>query len=114
MTDFIWNGRKPKICTKLLEASHEQGGLRLAENSLRDKTLKIAWVGRWNKLTQNIRNLAYYHIKPQLQNSDFWCCNYAKQDVDQVCQARGFWRDVVMDWADFNYHNEVENIHELL
>ena len=42
--NFLWNGRKPKIKLTTLQANYEQGGLKLVNLALKDKSLKAKWV----------------------------------------------------------------------
>ena len=39
-------------------------------------------------------------------------CNFSRQDVELVCGAKGFWKDVINTWSDYNFHcvNEIDEI----
>ena len=101
---YIWNGRKPKLKLKVLQGNRMQGGLALFDLSVKDATLKLAWIKRWNELPITITQLAYYHIQPKIVNTEFWQCNFKKDDVKFVCSPSGFWADTVDYWAEYNYH----------
>ena len=70
---FIWNGHKPKISLKTLQASKTCGGLKLIDLRKRDAALKTTWPGILttdNKLSQ----IVYLDIGCVL-NEQIWRCN---------------------------------------
>ena len=107
IADFIWNGRKPKIRNQSLQLSKSQAGLALFIPHFKDIALKIAWIPRLNKLDSYSYQLAMYSIQPSIRNTEFWYTNTKPEDIDYICKASGFWRDVVVSWLTINYH-EVE------
>ena len=37
-----------------------------------------------------------------------WECNFHSKDVPLICKAIGFWKDVIISWAQYNYHKPKE------
>ena len=101
--NFIWNGRKPKIRMKTLQASKISGGANLFDIQKRDSALKITWIKRLEVMEPSQKLLAYHFIKPKITNADFWQYNFNYKDIDYVCQAKGFWRDVIKSWSEYNF-----------
>ena len=88
---------------------YEQGGIKLADLTYRDRSLKFQWVRRLHDDNTLLMKLAMYYIKPLIRNSVFWECNFKKSDISYVCDAtKGFWNDVVCAWAEGNYCEEIE------
>ena len=113
LEDFIWRGRKPKIRLKTLQNSTIQAGLRLFNPALKDKSIKISWVKRYQDFDENSKLLALYCIKPVITNQELWYCNTSVKDMKYLCNPTGFWKDVMTCWCEYNYH-EIENIETLL
>ena len=105
ITNFIWNGKKPKIRLKTLTLNKCDGGRRLVNLKLRDASLKIEWVKRVAEgEDQILRSLAFYLINTQIQNDIFWECNFSPADVQQFRSHSKFWEDVLIVWSKYNYH----------
>ena len=85
ITQFIWNGRKPKIRNNVLCLNKHDGGRRLANLMTRDKSLKIQWLNRLSgaNIDPVIATLAYYFLNTKIKNTLFWECNLAIQDIKQ-------------------------------
>ena len=115
ITDFIWNGRKPKIKLEYLQNLKQNFGLRLVNLQVRDIALKNAWVKRsvLKDRDDTVLMLAKYHIKPQIIFSEFWRLNFSCKHVDAVCNSHGFWHSVIIAWTKYNYH-EVEDIQDII
>ena len=109
---FIWAGRKPKIRLKVLQGNKDQVGLRLFDPMVKDQALKVAWVKRLQTMNKCSQYLAYYALKPKIANQEFWCLNSNKEDVRFVCDGEGFWYDVAVAWAQYNFHpvDDIETI----
>lgn len=45
--DYLWSGKKPKIAYKKLIQSYENGGLKLHDIAVKDKSLKLSWVSKF-------------------------------------------------------------------
>ena len=108
--DFIWNGRKPKIRFETLTLSIDQGGLKLFDINNREKSIKISWLKRIQDMSSTSQKLAKYFIKPIIPNEDFWRANFSVNDVKNVCNSQGFWKDMIESWAEYNFHkiNDIE------
>ena len=103
--DYIWNARKPKIRTEILQASNKQGGINLFNPIAKDMSIKISWVKRLTNLDKSCKSLAMYSIKPRIKNDEFWLCNFSEKDVHLACKPTPFWKSVVQAHAKLNYHD---------
>ena len=109
---FIWNGRKPKIKLETLQKPKADGGMSLFDPIKKDKALKIQWVLRLPDMTNDASKLAYYHIRPLIQQN-FWMFNFAPQHVMYICEARGFWKSAVVAWVEYHFY-EVNDVNQVL
>ena len=113
LEQFIWNGRKPKIRTEILCLDRQQGGMGLFDVQRKDRSVKISWIQHLNMMSENSKALAIYSIQPVIDNADFWYLNVKKEDMYDCCNPVGYWKDVMLAWCEYNFH-EVENINQLL
>ena len=109
---FIWNGRKPKLHTNILNKAVADGGMNLFDPVCRDISLKVAWVSRLNLMDDAARALALYAMKPVFLNQEFWYLNIKMDDVGIICNPNKFWKSVITVWCKVNYH-DVESIEQL-
>ena len=114
LEDFIWNGRKPKIRLKILQASVSTGGQRLFDIRKRDKAIKVSWIPCIATMTHSQILLMDYFICTDIANAEFWQCNFSEKDIKYVCRAIGFWLDVIKAWANFNYQDKLELMEQIL
>ena len=97
MEIFLWDGHKPKIPLKVLQASIEEGGLGLVNLRTKDESLKVAWM-EILKNDDKAAELAYYVFAPVLK-SDIWKCALNENDVRKIFpEMPNFWRDVLTAW----------------
>ena len=73
--------------------------MKLCNLQLREKSLKCTWA---QILTQEreYANFVYKKIHPIGQN--VWNCSLHSKDISQL-GIKGFWKDVMTAWADFNF-----------
>ena len=111
ITTFLWNGRKPKISTKILELPKEEGGLKLVNLQTKDVALKISWI---KVLTdeKELSELAYSFLSSIL-GADIWKCNISSGDVEMVSTncSNQFWKEVWIAWSLYNYESKPDNVH---
>ena len=109
-TDFIWDGKKPKIKLDILSLLKEQGGLNLANMEAKDKALKAQWVMRI-KNNEKLKTLADNLMHNQMGHL-FWKCHLFVHDIDKVFpNVDLFWKDVMKAWFEVNeswIHSEAE------
>ena len=99
---FIWNGSKPKISLKVLQANEFSGGAKLINLRSKEASLKITWLQVLKKEPEYSR-LVYTCIDPVI-GEDIWRCNLAEADVGVVKNL--FWGQVLKMWADYNYKED--------
>ena len=95
-------------------ATEQDGGLRLVDLETRENAFKIQWISKIHQSDSILISFSFYHIDTKLTNNLFWQCNFQLKDITQVCNATGFWRDVVLTWSKYNYKlatdiTEIEN-----
>ena len=103
---FLWNGRRPKIQLKMLQASKECGGANLVNLQWKDISLKISWI-RILEENESLANIAYESFSPSLKRLT-WQCNLRESDVDTVLKNcnNTFWRDVLKSWTIYRDQQE--------
>lgn len=96
VTQFLWNGKRPKIPYNVLIKNRESGGLRLADLTLRDLSLKVQWVRiiQQNEFFANVASAALGGFDVLI-----WFANLGEQDILQMFQP-SFWRDVLVAGPD--------------
>ena len=109
ITEFIWNGRKPKIRNEMLMLKCSQGGRKLVDIVQRDASQKVSWVPRLIDTKDAVmKALAHYHINAKVSNELFWECNISKKDVHTLgCKSR-YWQDLVSTWAKIHHYSPEE------
>ena len=105
-----------KLSKEILQLDKSKGGLNLT--LLKDQIigLKISWVIRlFTDQNQGWKDIVNKSLP--LRNDDFWTCNIKKEDCKSIfsfCKnIPYFWKDVIIKWASYNFH-EPSNISEIL
>ena len=109
MANFLWNGKKAKIPTKVLELLKEEGGLKLTNLIKRHFALSIKWVIVLQK-HPHIADYVYQWLIPEM-GSLVWKCNLKKEHVKQYCHLDSYWLSISENWCELNAHspkNKVE------
>ena len=102
ISEFIWNGRKPKIPLRVLQLS-KKGGLNLVNILNRDKALKCSWINIL-ECDENCKNLAMELINTEMGTGIFRC-NLNEPDTELLIRDINspFWKDVLRAWCSFQY-----------
>ena len=95
---FIWQGKRAKIPSNILNGNKADGGQNLVNIDLRDKATKIAWVFKLLKFPK-LQDLVYEIMQNPIGNL-IWQCNLNTKDIQQIFQ-KGFWMDVLACWVEF-------------
>ena len=96
--EFLWNGAKPKISLKILQANKKNGGQKLVDLTLKSKALKIGWIQ--SLLTDDkLQKLVYENIGLDLGDK-IWSCNLKDEDIKTIIKDP-FWVEVVIAWQTF-------------
>ena len=106
ISDYIWNGRKPKIKLKTLMNNVDNGGFGLANIRIRDIALKVEWIRRLHSQEMDpvLTMLAYWHINAMIKCELLWECNFNENDCELFACTSLFWKSVLQAWATVNYH----------
>ena len=102
ISDFIWNGAKPKIPLKVLQLHKRVGGMNLVDISARDTALKCTWVKTLNDDVK-CRSIAFHLFSKEIKEVVFKC-NFTVAEVDQIMSydTSPFWYSVLQAWAIFH------------
>ena len=97
-----------------MQLSKENAGLRLFNQLMKDKAIKVAWIKRLATADPASTNskLAMYHLQFKIKNSDLWYYNFNSKDVHQIACTTGFWGTALLAWAEYNFH-QVNDTHEV-
>lgn len=106
LKNFLWKGGKSKLSLSKLQNTREYGGLGLIDLWAKDVALKTNWVAV-SKEFPKIKDLAAQFL-PEIRQ-DIWLCNLKPQDVSEVV-APCFWRDVLIAWANTQWHDPKDNV----
>ena len=100
ITNFIWNGKRPKISFEILKAPKEQGGLRWVDLHAKHCVMLAQWVF----LIDNDKFLmasCYDALNVKL-GADIWLINMKSSEVS--CYFRNsFWMHVLEAWCKCSY-----------
>lgn len=96
ITDFIWNGRKPKVAYSTLILPVAQGGLHLMDLEVRVKVSSLQWVRR---LIMKPSSNAASTLSYLLQTEDLTrCLSYKKKEVPEGLQHLPFYSQMFRLW----------------
>ena len=103
--EFLWNGKKARISYSTLIKRKDQGGLRLVDLQVKQKTLKIAKIF---SLLDDIyfANEAYAALCPHIRTM-IWECNLRSADAQTLFKDSD-WKETLVAWAEINF-KEPEN-----
>ena len=104
ITNFLWNGARPKVAKQILTLPKKLGGLNLCDLEKRDKSLKICWIQILHK-DQKLANVVYQNLCGCLKEK-IWLCNLNTMDIRYVTQDT-FWKQVLEAW--FEYKSLADN-----
>ena len=114
VTNFIWNGRRPKIRRDILELRKESGGRKLGNLRIRDKSLIINWARRLIQDYPVFQALVYHLLNLEITDDTIGYCNLSPDGARQQNCKSGFWKEVLATWCKFNFltpksESEMEN-----
>ena len=108
ITNFIWEAKKPKIATAILQAEKDCSGLRLIDLKKKDMSLKISWVQILLQ-DQKMAILVYKLLNCEI-NKLLWETNLHSDDIETIFpDAPQFWKDVLYSWTYINYEQHTLN-----
>ena len=96
ISDFIWQGKKPKIAFKLLTHPKEQGGLWLIDIRAKHTTLLSQWVFLKNS-DEYLKVSAQQSLSPML-GDNIWLINCKAKDIVHMYPV-SFWRYILLAWC---------------
>ena len=105
VSEFLWNGKKPKISWDILCADTNSGGLKLCDLKKKDKALKITWI-QILQTDEELSTIAYNSLSADLGNR-IWSCNLCSSDVHKLFPS-SFWTDILQAWCEVNYDKKID------
>ena len=109
---FLWDGKKPKIKTTVLQLDYSKGGIKYPNLKFVEMGMKLTWVkrllddtnsGKWKLLVK--KYMSEWGV------NSFWRYNIAYKDFVFYQVGLLFWRDVIKCWCHFNF-DSLEQIDE--
>ena len=98
-SDYLWNGGRPKIKLKILQASKTCAGLKLVNIRLREMSLKIGWIQTLDS-HPDYANLVY-KLKAPIMTTNIWRCNLKPVHVYVLGIKNVFWENVLSAWCQY-------------
>lgn len=102
ISQFLWNGSKPKIAHEKLILKFENGGLQLHDLEIKDRAMKLSRIPKliadttWAGFMQN-----FFPILLKL----IFKCNINPKKVDKMGISHSFWKQVIKVWAQLTFFN---------
>lgn len=113
VSDFLWEGKPPRIRYKKLIKSKWQGGLSLMDTETKNIALKASWVPRLIKNYNETWAFLAYKKLP-IQNELIWDCNISPQKINQLFSENEFWIQVWYSWAKLKGPDNPNTMEEIL
>ena len=101
ISDFLWNGKTPRIAYDILTVPKNQGGLKLTDLNKRDQSLRIYWIVKYFEY-EDIRTLANYALNNNKVGGYIWEASLKEKDINKMFRPH-FWRDVLVAWNNYKY-----------
>ena len=110
ITDYIWEDNQNRISYAKLIGSYEDGGLKLVDLEMKNKSLKLGWVKRLLNSRTTWRTFAH-NLLP-IKSDLWWKCKISKKDCKKkIKPGTYFWKDVILSWAELNFDpNDSPNV----
>ena len=110
---FLWNGKRARIARSTLQASKENGGLRLFSIKHKQQALKLGWI----RLIENDPFFAMvFQNNLNIKNPpfSFFDCNLNVNDIQTfVKETDCFWTEILVHWSKIR-HKQPQNKTEVL
>ena len=101
VTNFLWQGKKAKIPTAVLQQNKQKGGLKLVNIVEKQRSFYMKWVVKAIKKGQY--RYVYQWLDPNICET-IWYCNLNANDCKKLFGI-GFWVDVLVEWCKLNFHD---------
>ena len=110
ITDFIWNGKQPKIRYSRLIQDYKNGGLKLVDLESKDLALKASWITRWQNLDKlDSENYRWLYVNLPIKTSEMWKVNLNAKDM-RKCLRYTFdmSHHILNAWLRVTYSSELD------
>ncbi len=104
--DYLWGNKPHQIKKQTIIGQYDNGGIKMVDISLKDASLKIAWIKRL--LQENNKSIGInLNSYLKMESNLLFKCNLSTKDLVN-CFAKEppqFWKDVLVHWCNLNYEN---------
>ena len=100
--DFVWKYKNPKIKKSTLIKSKENGGLKMIDFTLFDKTFKICWVRRLCSEGNQLWKLIPLRYLSNVGRKFLLQCNYDVKRLNLNQRLPTFYKDIISHWQELN------------
>lgn len=100
IVNFLWDHRRPKIAYSKLILSYKDGGLKLHDLKIKDKSLKLSWVPKmladteWSQYIQG-----FVEIPLRL----LFSANISPRNVSKLSISSPVIKQIIQYWSEINY-----------
>ena len=98
ITNFIWNGARPKISLRTLQKTKIEGGLKLIHLKYKEMALKASWINLLKK-ENKYAEFVYAQIHPLKEL--IWQTNIRPKDIKEIKIKSTFWAQVLTSWSTY-------------
>ena len=111
IANYLWNGKKAKIRTNVLQGLKTEGGVKLVNMRVKNQSLKLAWIFKSDKYSKNqLRTIASTEL-----GETIWNCSLNTKDAETElfkdnAQINQFWGKVTRDWFNTTWKKQHRNI----
>ena len=108
--NFLWSGKPDKIKRNVMILRKSQGGMLVPDISLKNKSLKAAWVQRMSK--QEVKWKVFISSKIPINLDLFWKCNLNEYDATQLINniPNRLVKEIIISWFEYSHHEPCNKI----
>ena len=114
ITEFIWEGRIPKIAYRKLIQDYNRLGLKLIDLKTKELSLKAAWPVKWADRDETKIKWIYQGLP--IQDRRIWECNMSAKDTQPWVKNSPLstMHSIWSAWNQLNSHLIVEELEDIL
>ncbi len=113
---FIWNQKQDRIKRVILCSDYKDGGLKMKDMEVLDKSVKMTWIKRLVAEDENTtwKLLVAEQFKPVRYTRNFiFECNLSDRDFCNMFKKSfysDFWYQVILTWCQYNYKADINDV----
>ena len=107
--NFIWAWKPPKIKRNTIIGEKKDGGLKMRDFKIQEKSLKIAWINRIQDDSQASWKIIPNQLLHKHGNLAFLTkCNFPTNILDQEEKLPTFYKKILVYWCEFKNSMELD------